>query len=261
MERTPPTPTPSDGEKQPGPADRPIEIPHELLDAAFTDGDADALGELLTHSLRDAIVEATALGEPLDPTAARLIAFALEAFAAAEHAPLLQRFFNDGTGTHTELREVYLPVHADPNVAAEFHVLLDALGTYLFHQERPQTAQLFAKAMEGSLVYFDTLPDGRRVGIGFASSEKFGPVAFENVGRNLTDLIAEHGDPLRAYLRLPGVDVLDTDLIDNFRARTLHPVSGAHDQPLTDAELVAGFEWDAVEVDGILHAFRIPPQP
>lgn len=260
MERTPPTnPTPSNGEQPPSPRERLTHLPDpRLLHAAFDEKSPEALGRLLTDSLRDAVVEALALGEQLDDKAARLIAFALEAFADEVHEPTLERFFHDGVGSHAELRDIYAPLFAPGRVAAEFAVLLDTLGTDLFHRERPQTAPPFPQVMEGSMVYFDTLPDGRRVGIGFAAPSKFGPVAFENVARNLTDLIGIHGDAFRAWLRLPGVDVLDTYLVEQFQARTLGPVTGADSQPLTEEEIAAGVDWDAVEVDGILHAFRIP---
>ena len=262
MERTPPTnPNPPEGTQPPHRPERLVHIPDELLHAAFADKNPEALAKLLTESLRDAIVESLALGEPLDDKAARLIVFALEAFADAEHEPTLERFFQHDEGSHAELRHIYAPLFAPGKVAAEFAVLLDFLGTDLFHRERPQTAPPFEDVMEGSVVYFDTLPDGRRVGIGFASPQKFGPVAFENVGRNLADLIAQHGDGFRAYLRLPGVDVLDTYLVEQFQARSLGPVTGADAEPLTAEETATGVSWDAVEVDGILHAFRIPPQP
>lgn len=263
MERTPPTnPTSSGGEQSPHPRERLTHLPDpRLLHAAFDEKSPEALGRRLTESLRDAVVESLALGEPLDDKAARLIVFALEAFTDKEHEPTLERFFHDGVGSHAELRDIYAPLFAPGKVAAEFTVLLDVLGTDLFHRERPQIAPPFEQVMEGSMVYFDNLPDGRRVGIGFAAERKFGPVAFENVGNNLTDLIGTHGDAFRAYLRLPGVDVLDTYLIEHFQARYLGPVTGADAQPLAEEEIAAGVDWDAVEVDGILHAFRIPPAP
>jgi hypothetical protein len=202
-----------------------------------------------------AVIESTITGQKIDPIAARLIGYTTLTYtdSLSPHGYLLRdRFFERGEGSHEQLREAYLPVHDALEADSVLPLLADYLGTYLIDREHPRS---------NSRPIFDMVPNARfprhpdRPGnaITYATSGSLSPRRRNWLEEGLEIAIMQTGEPLRAYLRLPGTDATDLRLMEHFDRRYRGTVQ--HSADLAPHNRVLATDWEAVELAGQIHVF------
>lgn len=210
---------------------------------------AGVITALLADHTREDYFNALSESRDIPPATARAIAYNLVA-----HAPggtttgALERFAQTGAGSHDGVRAEYLPLYEHPIMPAEGRMLLDALGTYLFHQHHPAPATPpLAYALDGGLFY--TEDHGERVAVAFQLPMGLAAEEVRPLGRFLERHLQRYGDPFRAYLRLPGVDATSPTLVVDYLSA--HAIDEEADVLKGQSEIA----WDAVEIGGRLHVF------
>lgn len=253
MERTPNSPEPEHRPTAPL-ADllRELPKPHEA---------AGVITAYLSDRTREDYFNALSESRDIDQMTARAIAYNLIAHAPVDATTeALERYFASGDGDHTQLRAEYLPLYENPEMPAEGRLLLDALGTHLFHQEHPETLAQggrLAYALDGGLFYTED-GTGERVAVAFQLPMGLSASDSEGVADFLERHVRREGDPFRAFLRLPGIDATVPGLLSYFRAvrlRTPQEVHAAQQRGQMRAVQGATPDWEAVEIGGQIHAF------
>lgn len=243
--------------------DHPHDISAELLDALPPPEQAPGLiTAVLTDQIRENYFNALSEGREITSPVARAITYCLVAHApldASTHA--LAQFTASGAGTHDGLRAEYLPLYDHPSMPAEGKLLLDVLGTHLFHEEHPDTVvqthrgSLTSYALDGGLLYADDPQEGRQaiafqlpMGLSAQDTESLIPFLERNTRR--------YGDSFRAFLRLPGIDVTSPGLIPYF-LRTRRPEDETNAIGAAGPRRSGGAmpDLEGVEIGGRLHVF------
>lgn len=247
MERTPPNPENETSTAAP--------ITTELLDVLPPAREAAGLiTALLADQTREDYFNALSESRDISPETARAIAYNLIA-----HAPdgattdRLEHYVRTGEGEHEALRKEYLRLCKHLRMPAEGHLLLDALGTHLFHREHPSAlpAPTHAYALDGGLFYGDS-GDGRRVAVAFQFPMGLAVDELQPLATWLERHVRRYGDPFLAFLRLPGIDAMNPRLVHDYLAA--HAIGDEADELLTQGRDAAP-TWDAVEIGGRLHVF------
>lgn len=215
----------------------------------------------LSDKTREDYFNALSESRDIDQGTARLIAYNLIA-----HAPIdavttaLERYASSGQGSRDELREEYLPLYQDPTMPVEGRLLLDALGTHLFHTEHPDTIAQgghLPYALDGGLFYADN-GHGERVAIAFQLPMGLSQADATGVADYLERCVQREGDAFRAFLRLPGVDATSPGLRSYFRAvhlKTPDEVEAAQRRAGMRATAGATPDWETVEIGGQIYDF------
>lgn len=212
----------------------------------------------LSDQTRDDYFNALSESRDIESATARAIAYNLIA-----HAPIgaateeLERFFATGTGSREELLAEYLPLYENPEMPAEGRLLLDALGTHLFHREHPTatTVGIPGYALDGGLFYTDN-GEGERVAVAFQLPMGLSRDDAERLIDYLERPVRRYGDAFRAFLRLPGVDATSPGLANYYLG--VHALEGeaetllAQGDPERRGPVPA---WEVVEIGGRLHVF------
>lgn len=215
----------------------------------------------LSDQIREDYFNALSESRDIDPATARAVAYNLIAHSpSSANTEALERYFATGQGSHEELRAEYMPAYESPTMPAEGRLLLDALGTHLFHQEHPGTLARGGKlayALDGGLFYTED-GAGQRVAVAFQLP--MGLSASDSQG--LVDYLERHvrreGDAFRAFLRLPGIDATSPGLLSYFRAVHLKNPQEVHAaQRRAELRPVVGAtpDWETVEIGGQIHDF------
>ncbi|MGE3795587.1 MAG: hypothetical protein AB7I38_16915 [Dehalococcoidia bacterium] len=212
----------------------------------------------LSDDARESYFNALSESRDIDPLTARLIAYNVIAHAPeGAETDALRAHSCTGEGSHAELRAEYLPLYQHPIMPAEGRLLLDALGTHLFHHEHPTSTTVGTPgyALDGGLFYTDN-GEGERVAVAFQLPMG---LALDEAGRVIPYLeraIRRYGDPFRAFLRLPGVDAASLGLVNYYLG--VHALEDEADALLAqgDPERRGAIQaWEAVEIGGQLHVF------
>ena len=212
----------------------------------------------LSDQTRDDYFNALSESRDIEPATARAIAYNLIA-----HAPIgastaaLERFFATGTGSHEQLLTEYLPLYENPEMPAEGRLLLDALGTHLFHREHPTATTVGTPgyALDGGLFYTDN-DEGERVAVAFQLPMGLAREEAERLVDYLERPVRRYGDAFRAFLRLPGVDAMSPGLVNYYLG--VHALEDEAESLLAqgDPERRGPVPaWEAVEIGGRLHVF------
>lgn len=222
---------------------------------------AGVITALLSDKTREDYFNALSESRDIDQATARAIAYNLIA-----HAPknadiaAMETLLATGDGRYDELRREYLPLYQHPDMPAEGRLLLDALGTYLFHQEHPDTLARgghLPYVLDGGLFYTDN-GQGERVAVAFQLPMGLAAHDAAGVADYLERYVRSEGDAFRAFLRLPGIDATSPGLIPYFRAvhlRTPQEVHAAQQRARMRPVPGATPDWETVEIGGQIHDF------
>lgn len=252
MERTQSIPDPERGRARAPITERllaELPAPHEA---------AGLITMALSDQTRDDYFNALSEGRDIGPATARAIAYNLIAHApAGVSTEALERFFATGDGDHAELLAEYLPLYQHPIMRAERRLLLDALGTHLFHREHPTSTTVGTPgyALDGGLFYTDN-GEGERVAVAFQLPMGLAAAEAERLIPYLERAIRRYGDAFRAFLRLPGVDATSLGLVNYYLG--VHALEEEADELLAQGDRErrgAVPAWEAVEIGGQLHVF------
>lgn len=234
--------------------------PHEL-DAREKQGeqtpddDINFLVEAVHFGISDAVTNALAEGRPLTLEDARLVASIATGLSTQPAFDVLERFMASGAGDPAQVRDAVLTVHNPERHSAETHATLDWLSTYLLHAAYPSLTPQKQPLMRGATVSF---PDGRASDglwktLAWCTPELLIRGDQDALQDRLIALMHKHGDPFRAYLRLPGVNALDPELSASFRAA----YSGSTNDHVALDGLMPSDAIDAVDLSGRIHIFRV----
>ncbi len=235
----------------------------------------------LRVAMQTSVLQAHQHGRPLEVDDAHIIAEFLS-FAIDEPDSDLGIFGHrnglDYPGTRSELLELA----SRPTLRLEMREIINWLATYLLYQQVPELQP-------------DPPPSGRWT-TSIAYKEELGlTAAFQVRGspsraemadtfEDITAFVLDHGVPALAYLRLPGVDAAQPDLVERFRERYVgsfrdleamfdtitevreidedgkigQPTLYRDQPPREQARLGegAGALWCAVDVGGQIHVFH-----
>lgn len=212
------------------------------------------LAEALQFGTREAVLNSLAEGRTLTSEEARLIIATASALVDDDSDTTLERFMIAGLGTPGEVRDAVQPLYTE-RFNPGLSILIDWLGTYLIHAEYPQLPRGPQKFMPGASVQFPTgrAKDGIWKSLAYATPELLECGERERLLERLIDELHVHGEPFRAYLRLPGVDARDADLISRFQAAFLTTLEDHRglDDPGLDGPV------DAVDLNGRIYVFRV----
>lgn len=221
------------------------------------------LSALLTDVVVASCSEALSQCQEIDTSTARMIAYLLVTHAGRDDSlDSMKHFMESGDGRHEDLRSEYDKLARDPHMPAEGRMLLDILGTHLFHREHPETIV----NVPGGLVTRDPL-----------EVEVFKSVATEQphaivcqitpglpalrkdrIKGRIEEATARYGDAFRAFLRLPGINAAEPGLIGYFLATRMEPnlaaavLAGEVAPPVSGGAMPP---WEGVEVGGRLYVF------
>lgn len=212
------------------------------------------LAEALQFGTREAVLNSLAEGRTLTSEEARLIIATANALIDDDADTTLERFMISGIGTPGEVRAALQPLYTD-GFNPELFTLIDWLGTYLIHAEHPQLPRGPHGFMPGAAVQLPTgrAKDGIWKSLAYAIPEVLECGERERLLERLIDQLHVHGEPFRAYLRLPGVNALDADLISSFQAAFLTTLD---DHRRLDDPGIEGVV-DAVDLNGRIYVFRV----
>lgn len=244
------------------PESRPATPLHEVLDALPNPREAvGVITMVLSDQIREDYFNALSESRDIDPATARAIVYNLIAHAPARaNTAALERYFATGEGNHEQLRAEYLPLYEHPDMPAEGRLLLDALGTHLFHREHPETLARggrLAYALDGGLFYTED-GTGERVAVAFQLPMGLSEPDSQGVADFLERHVRREGDAFRAFLRLPGIDAASPGVLSYFRAvylRTPQDVHAAQRRAEMRPVVGATPDWETVEIGGRIHDF------
>lgn len=219
------------------------------------DDDYAFLADALQHGTREAVLNSLAEGRPLTHEEARLIISTVIALIEDDAAAdVLERFMISGVGTPDQVRAALQPIYGE-NVNPELRLIVDWLGTHLVHAAHPLLPQGPHPLMTGATVHFPSslAKDGIWKSIAYAVPAPLDQPEREALLDRLIDLVHAHGEPFRAYLRLPGVNAQSPALEGEFRTAYLTTVETPDE--LHDPALPVTI--DAVDLNGRIHVFDV----
>ncbi|MBT9605907.1 hypothetical protein [Microbacterium sp.] len=170
----------------------------------------------------DAAIEATRhTNEEISTATARAIAHDLAIMIGPEVATALTRFSADGIGTNTELRREYLAVYDNPTVPQIARDMAAWLGSYHVAQENPDPP--WRKRQAGTVPVLSDLlwrtaiePYTHGVALpAYVPADTPAAIIAGLPGR-LRPLIDHYGAPMRAFLELPDVNAIASNLQKTF---------------------------------------------
>lgn len=230
----------------------PLQIRRMRAGEELTDDEIAELVDVMRDVSRHDVLHALSEGTQIDDLGARLIAVLAGAFVD-RHSAALDSFIESSSGSPDEIRASYRSIYDRPDISPEVPVLLDFLGTHLANRDRPD-APPAGPVMESARVRFPASPgrDGTWHPLAFAMSTTPHPDDEGPILDRLIDALTIHGDPFRAWLRVPGVDAAAPDLIEQFTRCYHGPVA-------TTADAERLIDHHVVDVSSTLYAFRPDP--
>lgn len=230
---------------------------HEHADTgeSLPEDEMSFLIEALQHSTREAILGALAEGRPLTHAEARLLISTIPAGDDARDIDVRKRFMISGSGDPAEVRASLQPTYRGEH-SRETVITADWLGTHFIHAQHPQLPSGPLPPMADAVVRFPDSPaehDGIWKTIAYTTQDELTEAEHETLHEQLAAHVNEHGEPFRAFLRLPGVNAQDPALVAKFQAAYATTVDSPDD--LHDPALPVAI--DAVDLDARIHVFDI----
>lgn len=167
--------------------------------------------------ITEALAEAHGEAREIDEGAARMIAHVLG--RAFGRASALATFGREGEGTYEALRDEYLVLYSDPEMALETRQWIDWLGTYLVQREHPNSGRRFQNEhlppQLDRILYRDQVDVGGQA----FTVHLPGTTTGTNV-RELAELLGqldvEKDVALQDFLSLSDVNALTNKLLESF---------------------------------------------
>lgn len=170
-------------------------------------------GELIAAGI------ATALGQrgDIDPGTARCVAHVLGRSLGRDSA--LADFARTGEGGYETLREEYLALHNDPGVAESTQELIDWLGAHLIRKQHPDARSATYLDVHPPRLDNILVPTGVEVGDWYVTVHVpgiYGSKDIAELAETLVELSADNDPALRAFLSLPDVNAMSSDIMGDF---------------------------------------------
>jgi hypothetical protein len=187
-------------------------------DSPNLEADKPENGEALLDTIENGIEAARQRRDDITEHTARAIARAL-ANALGYNGRDLGEFARTAAGSYAALSEELLQLRIDPATPPQVLAWIDWLGTYLVMRDFPDTSRQFMGSgpdpdLSRVLIpEWPTLGDNRQ--LIYVPATKAGDDIHE-LAAHLATLVDEHGDTLRAFLRLRDVDASSPNLIESF---------------------------------------------
>lgn len=154
----------------------------------------------------------------IDDMTARIIAFNIGPGITSNLAFFAQ---TGGRGPHADnkaLRAEYLPIYHDADTPDDIRELIDWLGAYLVHREKPVPhpyAQPEGPPKLRNLLWHTTIQrDGVAIDVHVRADQP--AEVIDALPGSLAPLLDNHSDAMTAFLSLPDVDATSPDLEESF---------------------------------------------